>query len=128
MHNPTKSAIVRPLYCLLLLMFVDPIASVLLARQASAMSLWHLLSGLAFSFTTFLWYCRDSDAHGYRRSVWRNIGINFLGWVCIPVYLVRSRAKGQKWRALWRVLGFFVLLIFAMLVGGLLISALATLI
>jgi len=47
----------------------------------------------------------------------RNIGFIFAGVLFVPYYLVRSRAAGQKWRALFRLAGFLVLMLMAVVVG-----------
>ncbi len=48
----------------------------------------------------FLWLSGDQQQNGYRRSVMMNIGIAALGIVFLPVYLYRSRAPGQKAKAI----------------------------
>jgi hypothetical protein len=84
--------------------------------------LWQVVSAMMFSYTSFVWYCRDSDAHGYRRSRMRNIGMIFLSLLFVPVYLVRSRSTGYKWGALFRLAGFCLLMLMATVVGMLLVA------
>jgi hypothetical protein len=71
------------------------------------------------SFTTFVWYCRDSDAHAYRRSRMRNAGMIFMSVLFVPYYIARSRAAGQKWRALFRLGGFCLLMLLTTVLGAL---------
>ena len=92
------------------------------ARGMQPPPLWEVLGAFLTSFTAFVWFCRDSDAHRYRRSRLRNIGFIFFGLLFIPYYMVRSRAPGQKWRALRRLAGFCFLLLIAAISGVLLIS------
>lgn len=118
MQDLTKNAVNRPLYLLLALMLLGQlIEGYSAARHVRTPALWELLDAFLFSFTAFVWYCRDSDARGYRRSLMRNIGFIFAGVLFVPYYLVRSRAAGQKWRALFRLAGFLVLMLMAALIG-----------
>jgi hypothetical protein len=78
---------------------------------------WGLLLGLCISFLTFAWYRYDSDERQYARSRWLNIGILVLTMFALPYYLVRSRPRGQKLRALARCAGFALLLVLATAIG-----------
>jgi hypothetical protein len=119
MQNPIKNGVHRPLYLLLVLLALGPLISGFLeARRVESAPLWDLLNAILFSFTSFVWYCRDSDARGYRRSLMRNIGFNSFALVFVPYYMVRSRAAGQKGGALLRLAGFGVLMLIATLVGA----------
>lgn len=64
---------------------------------------------LVSSFVLFNWYYSDSNARDYLRSRWLNVAVILLGWLAIPYYLVRSRPRGKKLRALVKCLGFAVL-------------------
>lgn len=75
------------------------------------------LIGLAFNFTSFVWYCRDSDAAGYRRSLGLNIAVILLGPFAVAYYLLRSRPKGRRLRAILRLLGFIALAVLASVLG-----------
>jgi Co/Zn/Cd efflux system component len=77
------------------------------------------LIGLAFNFVSFVWYCRDSDAAAYRRTLGLNIAVILLGPFAIAYYLLRSRPKGFRLRAMLRLLGFIVLVVLASVVGTL---------
>jgi len=71
----------------------------------------------------FGWVYVDSTQRGYSRPRWLDLGVLALALIFVPVYLVKSRPRGQRARALGRFLlaaGGFVL---SALVGGL-ISAL----
>ncbi|MES2015444.1 MAG: hypothetical protein V4484_03030 [Pseudomonadota bacterium] len=95
------------------------------ARSLPAPPLWSVLNAFLFSYTAFVWYCRDSDAHAYRRSLLRNIGFIFFSIAFVPYYLVRSRARGQKWRALLRLAGYLFLMLTAAATGAFLIALVA---
>jgi hypothetical protein len=84
-----------------------------------------LALNVLFSFLTFLWYCRDRDAHGRRRSLGRNIGIILLPFITIPWYVMRHQPLRGKLRALLRFAGFIGLMLVAALVGTLLTALLA---
>jgi hypothetical protein len=119
MQNLIKNPVHRPLYLLLALLVLGPaLSGHLHARAVASAPLWDFLNGLLFSFTAFVWYCRDSDARGYRRSLMRNIGFNSFALVFVPYYIVRSRAAGQKGRALLRFAGFGMLMLVATLIGA----------
>lgn len=72
---------------------------------------------LLSNFVAFVWYCRDSDAVGYRRSLGLNIAVILLGPFTIAYYLVRSRPKGKRLRALMGLLVFVCLLVGASVLG-----------
>ncbi|GAB3454299.1 hypothetical protein GCM10027321_05430 [Massilia terrae] len=72
---------------------------------------------LAINFLCFLWYRRDSDVVGYRRSPWLNVCVILLVFIGIPYYLLRSREQGRKLLALAKCLGFGVLMVLADAVG-----------
>lgn len=119
MQNLIKNGVHRPLYLLLVLLALGPVISGYFhARHMVSAPLWDLLNAILFSFTAFVWYCRDSDARGYRRSLMRNIGFNSFALVFVPYYIVGSRAKGQKGWALLRFAGFGVLMLIATVIGA----------
>ena len=78
---------------------------------------WTVLSAFLSSFLTFCWFRLDRDARGIRRSVWVNIAILLLEPVAIVVYVLASRPRGQKLRALGRLAGFFLLMLVAAMLG-----------
>lgn len=79
---------------------------------------WGVVSTLVFSFLCFYWYRLDSERRGFRRSRWLNVGVVMLAIVAVPYYLTRSRAQGEKGRALLGLAGFVVLLGGAGVLGG----------
>lgn len=72
---------------------------------------------LCINFLCFLWYRRDSDVTGYRRSPWLNVCVILLVFIGIPYYLLRSRPHGRKLIALAKCVGFGVLMVLADAVG-----------
>lgn len=58
-----------------------------------------LILGLTVTYLCFLWYRADSDARGYRRSGWLSVGVVAFALGAIPYYLMRSRAEGERRRA-----------------------------
>ena len=118
MRAPADPARKRPLYLLLALTCVQGFIEIYWnARHWPAPLGWDLALGILSSYAAFVWYVRDSDARRYRRSLLRNIGFNALSIVFVPWYLVRSRAAGQKWRALFRLAGFGFLMLTATATG-----------
>lgn len=77
------------------------------------------------SFFVFLWYCRDRDAHGRRRSLGRNLGVILLPFIAIPWYLMRHRPWRQKVRMFLRFIGFLGLILLAGLAGALVTALVA---
>jgi hypothetical protein len=84
-----------------------------------------LLMNFLSSFLIFLWYCRDRDATGRRKSLARNIGVILAPFVAIPWYLVRGAPPGGKIRALLRFGGFLGAMIAAALAGAVLTALIA---
>ncbi|MEJ7805460.1 MAG: hypothetical protein WKG03_06020 [Telluria sp.] len=79
------------------------------------------------SFSAFVWYCRDSDARSYRRSLWRNMLFNGVALLFVPWYLVRTRPGGKRLAAIMNFAGFCALMLLALIIGsalGLLFGAL----
>ena len=76
-----------------------------------------LLFALLQNFLPFYWYRLDSDLRAFARSRLMNIGVVGLGPLVIPVYLLRSRARGERLRALLRFAGFSLLLALAAVLG-----------
>jgi len=70
------------------------------------------------SFLIFLWYCRDRDAGGRRRSWSRNLGVILLPFIAIPWYLMRHLPWRGKARALLRFIGFVGAMMLAVAVGA----------
>jgi hypothetical protein len=87
------------------------------ARQLPEPDWWTLLSAFLMSFLTFVWFRRDRDARGLRRSTLVNLAILLLEPVAIFVYILVSRPRGQKLRGLGRLLGFFLLMLLAAMLG-----------
>jgi hypothetical protein len=108
----------RILIALFLLMVADgAIEATYSAGGEEAPIGWSLALAVAFSFLCFVWYRHDSDARQYRRSRWLNSGMVVLTVFAMPYYLLRSRPRGQKLRALFKCLGFAVLLVLATATG-----------
>ena len=106
-------------YALLAVLFFG--TSLELLAPVAALAALNILS----SFLIFLWYCRDRDATGRRRSLARNIGVILLPFVTIPWYLMRPQPLRKKLPALLRFVGFVGLMLAAGLAGALLTAMLA---
>ena len=76
-----------------------------------------LVFGVLQNFLPFYWYRLDSDLRAFARSRLMNFGVVFLAPLVIPIYLLRSRARGRRLRALLRFLGFSLLLVLAVALG-----------
>ncbi len=47
-------------------------------------------------FFPFAWLHQDRKQHGLRRSYWFDVGVVALGVIVIPLYLWRSRQRGER--------------------------------
>ncbi|MFC4929715.1 hypothetical protein [Massilia sp. GCM10023247] len=94
--------------------FVSAVAE---ARQVEEPDWWSLVSALLANFLTFCWFRLDRDARGIRRSVWANLAILLLEPLAILVYVLVSRPRGEKLRGFLRLLGFFLLMMAATILG-----------
>jgi len=77
------------------------------------------------SFFIFLWYCRDRDATGRRKSLARNLGVILLPFITVPWYLMRREPLRGKVRALLRFIGFVGLMLLAALAGAVMTAMIA---
>lgn len=78
---------------------------------------WMVASTLAFNALIFAWYYFDSETQAYPRSPGLNVAVVLLAGIAVPYYLVRSRAKGRKLRAIFMLTGFVALCIAADALG-----------
>ena len=67
-------------------------------RQLNQIVLW--VSIISVSVLIFGWVHFDAKERQYQKSKWLNVGVLALALIFVPVYLFRSRPKGQKLRAL----------------------------
>jgi hypothetical protein len=70
---------------------------------------WHVSSTLVLSLLIFGWYYFDSEVRSYPRSMLLNIAVVGVAIVAVPYYVVRSREKGKKLIAIFKLLGFCTL-------------------
>jgi hypothetical protein len=107
-----------PLFALL---FITSLTGVFgghfMARHINAALVLKFALELMFSFVSFLWYCRDSNARNYIRSRWLSVAMVSVSLLAIPYYLWRSRPAGQRAGALLRFFGFVALLVFVTALG-----------
>lgn len=113
----------RSLFALLLITVVGGMLAVQVGAGQATAVLSNLVLEILFSFVSFVWYCRDSDARGYVRSRWLSIAMVSVALFAIPYYLWRSRPAGKRGRAILRFCGFLLLLL-AVAAGGMAIGAL----
>src|SRR5689334_17839915 len=76
---------------------------------------------LAFgsSLLMFWWFCLDTEEHAYRRTPLLNVAVVAIGFVAIPYYMIRSRARGERLKAVAKCIGFGVLWFVAVMLGAL---------
>jgi hypothetical protein len=115
---PPVSA-VQARHALLGMCFVAGAAAMLLPAIGT------LFFKLLFGFLPFLWYCRDRDAHGRRKSLSRNLGIILLPFITVPWYLMRHQPMRGKVRGLLRFAGYVALMLVCAIAGVLVLALVA---
>ncbi|HEY4371768.1 MAG TPA: hypothetical protein VGN52_07575 [Burkholderiales bacterium] len=75
-------------------------------------ALWVFGSVLASIALIFAWYYADSTVRGYRKPRWLNVLMVCFAVIAVPLYLLKSRPRGARGRALLGCLGY-ALLVFA---------------
>ncbi|MFC5478837.1 hypothetical protein [Massilia suwonensis] len=113
------------LIALLALMLVTGLVEPVEPAAAVSPLWWILLSGFLSSFLPFYWYRLDSEARLFLPSRWMSTGVVTLTPFVLPIYLLRTRPRGQRARALLRYAGFFVLMLLATMAGAVLRVVLA---
>jgi hypothetical protein len=109
----TKHVLIALLALMLVSGLVEPVES-----TVPMLPLWWLLlPGFLSSFLPFYWYRLDSEARLFLPSRWMSTGLVALTPVALPIYLLRSRPRGQRAGALLRCFGFFVLMMLASVLG-----------
>jgi CDP-diglyceride synthetase len=76
-------------------------------------------SMIAFSVLTFAWYKFDSDIRGYKRSPLLNVSVVALGLLVVPYYLIRSRERGHRLKAVISFIGYVLAFVVALVLGAL---------
>jgi hypothetical protein len=104
---------------LLYIAALSGMASYLDTRRISEPQWSVMVTSIAGSLLVFWWYWADSTFRSYRRSPLLNVAIVAVGFLAVPYYLLRSREKGQRLLAVAKLLGFVVLMVVAMAIGGL---------
>ena len=67
-------------------------------RQLNQIVLW--VSIISVSVLIFGWVHVDARERQYPKSKWLNVGVLAFSIIFVPIYLFRSRPKGDKLRAL----------------------------
>ena len=107
------------LWALLALMLASGMAEALYAAAHMQMPAWWvLLTAFLMNFLPYYWYRQDSEARLFHRSRWMSTVVVGMTPVGIPVYLLRSRAKGTRLRSLARMSGFLLAMLGATVAGA----------
>ncbi|GAA0743428.1 hypothetical protein LRH25_06280 [Ideonella azotifigens] len=78
-----------------------------------------LLFTIGLAVLVYVWYYLDAAERRYKRSVLLGGAVIVLSVVAVPYYLVRSRPKGQRIKALLGFVGFLVLAVILFVGAGL---------
>jgi hypothetical protein len=108
------------LYVMLVFMVVLGASEASGTEAAQPAAGWELLTAFLMSFLPFYWYRLDSEARNFRPSRWLSMVIVAVTTIGLPVYLLRTRPRGQRVRALLRFGGFYLLVVLAALLGAVL--------
>jgi hypothetical protein len=106
------------LYALLAVMLVSGVIEPVESSAPPSPVWWTLLSAFLMSFLPYYWYRLDSDGRRFHRSRWMSMGVVAMNFIGVPIYLLRSRPRGQRARALLRCFGFVALMMLAMALGA----------
>jgi phosphatidylglycerophosphate synthase len=106
------------LYALLAVMLVSGMIEPVEANAPPSPAWWTVLSAFLMSFLPYYWYRLDSEGRRFHRSRWMSTGVVAMNFIGLPIYLLRSRPRGQRARALLRCLGFMVLMGLAAVLGS----------
>jgi hypothetical protein len=120
MQNPTEGDLIAPLAVTLVLTALAGTAAIVARANPGLAALVGRALLILSSYASFVWYCRDSDLHRFRRSLWRNTGFIFFGLLFLPCYLVRTRPNGKRLLALLKLAGFAALWMGAIMIGAVL--------
>jgi hypothetical protein len=107
---------------ILLLLYVAALSGVTAYLEAHRLHepQWFVVTTtLIGSLLVFWWYLTDGTARSYRRSPLLNVAVIAVAVIAVPYYLVRSREKGQRLKALAKFCGFALLLLVSAMVGSL---------
>jgi hypothetical protein len=107
------------LWALLGLMLLSGLFEPLGPQSPPAPLWWVLVSAFLMSFLPFYWYRQDSEARQFRRSRLLSVAVVTLAPLGLPLYLLRSRPRGQRGAALLRLLGFILLMLLVTVIGTL---------
>jgi hypothetical protein len=122
-ENKLLTAAMKPRHALIALLsflaLLSCVLSVLDARGIAEPRSLQIGSTLAFSVLTFAWFWLDSESRSYERSPFLNVAVVALGFIAVPYYLLRSRPKGERLKAMGKFLAFTLLSIIALFVGSL---------
>jgi len=106
------------LFLLVLFLLIGAVSGVQVVREANEPPWWTLVSNVLVSLAGFYWYHLDSTRHNYARSIWLNAGVVAMAPLVIPYYVYAVTPAGARKRALGRLLGFFLILMLASVLGG----------
>jgi len=106
------------LFLLILFLLIGAVSGVYAVRDSYEPPWWTLSSTVLVSVAGFYWYHLDSTRHNYARSIWLNLGVVAVAPLAVPYYVYSVTPAGARLRALGRLVGFFLLLMAATMVGA----------
>ena len=106
------------LFLLILFLLIGAVSGVQAVRETNEPPWWTLSSTVLVSLAGFYWYHLDSTRHNYARTIWLNAGVVAAAPLAIPYYVYAVTPAGTRLRALGRLVGFFLLLMAASMLGG----------
>ena len=102
----------RALACLIILMALYGCAAGYYgARELDVPKAIEWVTTLAFAVLTYVWYYLDAREIAYQRTVPLGGAVILFSVLAVPYYLIRSRPKGQRRKAMLRFFGFGLLML-----------------
>lgn len=106
-------------FLMVLFVVIGLVSGVAAVRETNEPVWWSLSSSVLVSAAGFYWYHLDSTRQGYARPVWLNVGVVAVAPLAIPLYVFKVTPHGARLRAMGRLLGYFLMLMGACMVGAL---------
>lgn len=66
----------------------------------------------------YLWYYFDAAERGFRRTSMMGAAIVLFTIIALPIYLIKSRPHGERFKSIGAMLLFFIICIFVILAAG----------
>jgi hypothetical protein len=115
-----------PLYaCFAILALGGAFSGYYIASDSGPPRLIEFTMMVTSSVLIYVWYYLDAAQRRYRRTLLLGGGVIMLPFVAVPYYLARSRARGERFKAVLKFFGLGVLSIVVPFLAALLVALVA---